>query len=122
MAIRSNGDFWAGSDGLGRVIPAQPVATPCPSAPVAKQYTVTATAASVTGSVSTPLVNGIVIKAKSSNAGPVVIGAAGVTAVVNGSGTGYILEAGDSVFLAVVDLAAVYAIGTAGDVISFLGN
>jgi hypothetical protein len=122
MTIRANGDFWAGTDGLGRVIPAQPIATACPSAPIAKQYLITATAASVTGGVSTPLVNGVVIKAKASNSGPVCIGASGVTSAVNGSGTGYILEAGDSVFIAVLDLAALYAIGTAGDIISVLGN
>lgn len=68
------------------------------------------------------LLNGVIVTAKSTNAQPVEIGVAGVTTTVDGTGNGYILEAGSSISFAVTDVSSLYAIGTSGDVISWAGS
>ena len=97
-----------------------PVATPTPSAVVAGQYKVTASAAAI-GS-STALVNGIVVKARGANAGAVWVGGAGVNTTDDGTGAGYKLLPGEAASFAVSNVAAIYAIGTANDVLYFEGN
>ena len=100
----------------------QYIATPTPAAVKAGQYKLTATAASITGGTAVALLNGATLKAPSTNVGTVIIGATGVTETVDGTGNGFLLESGDSVYLAVANLASVFAIGTADDVVTWLGN
>lgn len=68
------------------------------------------------------LLNGVIITAKSTNAAPVELGLSGVTTTNDGTGNGYILEAGTSISFAVTDVSTIYAIGTSGDVISWAGS
>ena len=82
------------------------------------QYTVTATATAIG---STRLVNGIIVKAKTTNTGNVMLGGSTVNTTQTGAGNGYILEAGSEVFVPTTSLANIYAIGTANDVISYIG-
>jgi hypothetical protein len=96
-----------------------PVATPAPAAITAGQKTVTASAASLGAAV---LVNGVVVKAKSSNAGAVWVGGPSVTATDDGTGAGYRLMPGEAASFAVSNINAIYVIGTAGDVVYFEGN
>lgn len=72
---------------------------------------------------SVPLVNGLIVKSKSSNnAAGQTVGPAGVTNVTNGTGNGYILDAGEAASFGVTNVNAVYVNGTAGDVFSWEGN
>lgn len=96
-----------------------PVATPAPAAVIAGQKTVSASAAAL---ASNALVNGVVVKAKSGNAGPVWVGAPGMTATDDGTGAGYKLLPGEAASFAVSNTNAIYVIGTAGDVVYFEGN
>lgn len=100
----------------------QYIATPTPTAIKAGQYKLTASAASITGGTAVALVNGVTLKAPYTNVGTVIIGATGVTATEDGTGNGFLLEAGDSIYLAVANLASLFAIGTADDVVTWLGN
>lgn len=68
------------------------------------------------------LLNGVILTAKSSNSAPIVIGGSGVTNTTDGTGNGYILEAGTSVSFAVTDISNLYAIGTSNDVLSWSGS
>ncbi len=68
------------------------------------------------------LTNGVIITAFSENSAPITIGGATVTNTANGSGNGYILEAGASVSMAVDNTNRVYINGTAGDFISYCGS
>jgi hypothetical protein len=96
-----------------------PTSTPTPSVAVAGQYRLTASAAPI-GSAA--LVNGVVVKAKSANAGSVWVGGAGVTTTDDGTGAGYKLSPGEAASFAVSNIGAIYAIGTANDVLYFEGN
>jgi hypothetical protein len=96
-----------------------PVATPAPATVVAGQKAVSATAAAL-GSAA--LANGVVIKARATNAGPVWIGAAGVTTTDDGTGAGYKLLPGEAASFAVSNTNAIYIVGTAGDVVYYEGN
>lgn len=95
-----------------------PVSTPL-AAPVVGQYKVTATATAIGSGA---LVNGVVVKAKSTNAGTVWVGGSGVTTTDDGTGNGFALAAGDAVSFSVSNLSAIYAKGTANDVLYFAGN
>lgn len=80
------------------------------------QQTVTGAAAALASSGS--LVNGVIVKAGSTNANPVYVGPSGVT-----SSTGYRLNAGEAISYAVANASGVYIIGTAGtDVVYVTGN
>ena len=68
------------------------------------------------------LLNGVILTAKSTNAAPIEIGIVGVTATVDGTGNGYILEAGASMSWAVSNTNSIFVIGTASDVLSFAGS
>jgi len=85
----------------------------------ADQQVVTATAAALTPQT---LTNGVSIKAKSSNAGAVFVGAAGVTAADNGTGNGFSLRPGEAVNLPITSTAGIFVIGTLNDVIYVIGN
>lgn len=75
-----------------------------PSAPLTDQVTVAAhgTAVPLAGA-STPLVSGVRIKALAANTGDIYVGGASVD-----SATGFVLDAGEEVFVEVDDLASVY--------------
>lgn len=66
--------------------------------------------------------NGLVIKAKSSNTGKVFLGGSAVTTTDDGTGTGFALAAGESVSIAVGQAQSIYIIGTASDVIYLMGS
>lgn len=84
------------------------------------QQAVTASAVALTAQV---LVNGFVLKAKSTNAGKVFVGGSNaVTTTDDGSGAGWALAAGESVSIPVTNASAVFIIGTANDVVYVLGN
>lgn len=85
-----------------------------PATVYAAQQTVTASAVAL---VAQSLVNGIVIKAKSTNVGTTYVGASGVTV-----GTGYPLAAGEAISFGVTNASAIYIIGTASDVVCVAGN
>lgn len=97
----------------------QAVTTPTPAVPITGQQAVTAAAVALP---SRTLLNGIVIKAKPSNAGTVFVGGTGVTTTYDGTGTGYPLVAGEAMSFAVANLNSIFIVGTAGDVVSFGGN
>ncbi len=115
----------AGSDAVSRPPPTSrydQVSGPIPAALIAGQYKITALAGSITGGTATPLINGVEISALSTNTGNVFLGGSTVTTTADGTGNGWILEPGNSKFIAIADLSKVYAIGTANDVISWGGN
>lgn len=85
----------------------------------ADQQVVTATAAALT---TTALSNGLTIKAKSTNTGPVFVGAAGVTATNDGTGNGFALQAGEAISIPVTTSANVFIIGTANDIVYVIGS
>jgi hypothetical protein len=59
------------------------------------------------------------VYALADNAAAVVIGGSDVENTIDGSGNGYVLEAGQSVVIMVNDLADVYVNGTSGDIVTF---
>lgn len=68
------------------------------------------------------LINGLVVKAKSTNAGPVFVGLADVTAVDTGSGSGFKLLPGESLSISVVNASIIHVAGTPGDVVYVAGS
>ena len=68
------------------------------------------------------LINGVVIRTKSSNVGSVFVGGSTVTATDDGSGNGFALPPNATLSLPVGNASAVYVIGTAGDIIYVTGN
>jgi len=91
------------------------------TAPITGQAIISSTGVAVQLSSGT-LTNGVIITAFSNNTAPIVIGGSGVTNTINGSGNGYILEAGASVSMAVDNPSRIYINGTSGDFISFCGS
>ena len=85
----------------------------------ADQQVVTASAVAL---ATQALTNGVSIKAKSSNAGAVFVGAAGVTATDDGTGNGFSLRPGEAVNLPITSTAGIFVIGTLNDVIYVIGN
>ena len=87
---------------------------------VIKQAKATATATALPAAQT---LNGLTIRAKASNVGPVLVGnVATVTTAIDGSGVGFILEPGSVVSLPCANASDIYLIGTAGDVVSYAGN
>lgn len=84
-----------------------------------KKIAVTGTAVQLQ---SNTLVNGVIITAYSGNTNPITIGGSGVTNTFDGTGNGYILEAGSSVSFGVTNTNVLYINGTSGDYISFAGS
>ena len=78
------------------------------------QQTVTASAVALT---SQALSNGLVIKAKSSNAGTVYVGPSTLT-----TANGYALAPGESISYGVTNASAVWIVGTASDVVYITGS
>lgn len=68
------------------------------------------------------MANGVIISALAANSGPVTLGGSDVTSDIDGSGNGYILEAGASVSFAGDNTSDIYINGTAGDIVSFAGS
>lgn len=85
----------------------------------ADQQVVTASAVALTARA---MVNGLSLRAKSTNVGAVFVGAAGVTATDDGTGNGFALLPGASVSLPVSNASAVFIIGTANDIVYVIGN
>ena len=68
------------------------------------------------------LSNGVIITALSTNTAKMTVGGSAVTNTVDGTGNGYILEAGSSSSFAVSNTNALYINGTAGDIVSYAGS
>lgn len=97
------------------------VQTPIPAGVVAGQIRIatTGTAVQLPGNA---LVNGIALKARTTNAANGFVGAAGVTTAYDGTGTGYPVEPGGAASFATANSSAIWVNGTAGDVFSYEGN
>jgi hypothetical protein len=67
-------------------------------------------------------VNGVILTAKSTNAAAITVGVSGVTNTVDGTGNGYILEAGSSISFAVTNTNLIFINGTIGDIVSYAGS
>ena len=104
----------AGSNNIGIV--SSPLA-----APVTGQAKIATTGTAV-ALASNVLVNGVVVKAKSTNAATIFVGGATVTSVYDGTGPGYPLAPGEAMSFAVSNSNSLYINGTANDVVSFGGN
>ena len=98
-----------------------PVITPIPAAPITGQAKVVATNTAVALGGNT-LLNGVVVKAKTTNTGTVFVGPSSVTTTDNGAGNGYALLPGEAISLAVANTSSIYINGTAGDSVYFAGN
>lgn len=89
-----------------------------PSALYAGQTVVVSAGTAVALAASQALVSGVRIKAKSTNSGAIYVGNDGVS-----SSNGFILAAGDEVFIEIADLASVYIdAATNGDGVSYVGS
>ncbi len=102
------------------------VATPTPASVVTGQVKIATTGTAV-ALPNVALANGIVVKAKTSNAAqtsaaPGVVGPAGVSTVIDGTGPGYPLAPGEAASFACSNANLVFVNGTAGDVFFFEGN
>lgn len=80
-----------------------------------KSIAVTNTAVALAAS-STPVKNGVLIRALAANSGKVYVGDASVT-----TSNGHELSAGETTSIAINDVSAVYINGTSGDGVSYLG-
>jgi hypothetical protein len=89
------------------------------AAPYADQQVVTASAVALTTQA---LSNGVLIRAKPTNAGTVFVGGAGVTATNDGTGNGFALAPGEAVNLPVNTTAGIFIIGTLNDVVYVIGS
>ena|ERR1035437_8921170 len=63
--------------------------------------------------------NGVILQAKSSNAGNLLIGGASVTITEDGTGNGFILEPGFQITFAADNSNEIYVIGAVSDVLSY---
>lgn len=82
------------------------------------QQVVTASAVALTTQA---LINGVTIKAKSTNAGSVFVGGSGVTTTNDGTGNGLALLPGEAISYPVSTTAGIYIIGTLNDVVYVTG-
>jgi hypothetical protein len=71
---------------------------------------------------SNKLLNGVILTALSTNSAPLVLGGASVSNTIDGTGNGFILEAGAGVSFAVTNTNTIYINGSIGDVVSFAGS
>lgn len=83
------------------------------------QYKLTSSAVQLASNV---LTNGVIFTAKSTNTGNIFLGGASVNTTADGTGNGYILEPGASTSAAITNTNVYYAIGTANDVLSWVGS
>lgn len=79
------------------------------------------TASAVPLAVSGQLSHGLVMRAKSTNVGPVYVGGETVAADASSSGNGFALAAGESLRIPANLAQSVYIIGTALDVVEVFG-
>lgn len=108
--------FQTGLSGLISVIvPGSGGAT----APYADQQVVTASAVALTTQA---LVNGVTIRAKTTNTGGVFVGGSGVTTTDDGTGNGFKLLPGESISYSISTTAGIYIIGTLNDIVYVTGN
>lgn len=101
---------------------AVPVSTPLPSAIVTGQaiIAVTGTAVQLSSNI---IVNGIVVKSKSTNnAACGAVGRSTVTNTYDGTGNGYGLCPGEAASFATNNSGNIWVNGTAGDIFTFEGN
>ncbi len=103
----------AGTNNIGTVSPA------LASTEITGQKKITASAVQLGSNV---LTNGVIFTALSTNTGNIFIGGSGVTTTADGTGSGYILEPGSSTSAAVTNTNLFYVIGTANDVLSWIGS
>jgi len=61
----------------------------------------------------------ILVAALSTNTAAMTVGGSAITNTIDGSGNGFILEAGQSVPIFTTDLSDIYVNGTAGDIATF---
>ena len=66
--------------------------------------------------------NGIIITARSANLADMYLGNSNVQNLGDGTGNGYILEAGNSISYAIRDASILYVNGREGDMLSFAGS
>lgn len=92
-----------------------------PSAPFVGQISIAVTGTAVP-LPNYPLINGLVVKAKSTNAANGFVGGAGVTTADDGTGAGYRIMPGEAWSGAVQNARSIYVNGTAGDVYYYSGN
>lgn len=89
------------------------------AAPYADQQVVTASAVALTTQA---LLNGVTIRAKTTNVGGVFVGAAGVTATDDGTGNGFKLMPGEAISYSISTTAGIFIIGTLNDIVYVTGN
>ena len=82
--------------------------------PVFGQKTQAGVATAIVAS-STPVKNGIIIQALSTNLSSLYVGGTGVTTI-----TGFELQAGQATSMAINDISVLYIIGTSGDGICYI--
>lgn len=68
------------------------------------------------------LSNGVILTAKSTNSGNILVGMSNVSVTEDGSGNGYILEPGNSVSYGVTNTNTIWVNGSASDVVSWSGS
>ncbi len=105
----------------GNYAPAVAAYSPTPSSPFTGQLKI-ATSGLAVALPAQALVNGIVVKAKSTNAGNGFVGGPAVTTTDDGTGNGYRLTPGEAWSGAIANASAIYVNGTAGDVYYYTGN
>jgi hypothetical protein len=85
----------------------------------ADQQVVTASAVAL--AASGQLSTGCVLRARPTNAGPVLLGGASVTATVDGTGNGFPIYPGEAVTLPLNLVQGAFIIGTASDILDVIG-
>ena len=108
------------TDAQLRATPLQ-VETPLPATPICGQGVIVATGVAQALPSGT-FKNGVVIKAATNNTQVICVGGAGVTNIVNGTGNGYPLAAGETIAFALPNSNTIFVAGTAGDKFFFAGN
>ena len=89
-------------------------------APIVGQVAVGVTGTAIVIGTTLVLPGGtVIVSAHSGNAAAGTVGGSGVTNTQDGSGNGYILEAGKSVVITAANLADVFVNGTAADIFSY---
>lgn len=122
FAVQVSAALPSGTNVIGHIIVDSGTITANPalaSTVIVGQKKITASAVQLGSNV---LTNGVIFTALSTNAGNIFIGGSGVTTTVDGTGNGYILEPGASVSAAISNTNLYYVIGTANDVLSFVGS
>jgi len=93
-----------------------------PGAIISDQVAVAVTGTAVQFHANQPVAGGcVVVAAPAGNSAEVTLGGATVNNTVDGTGNGYVLEAGKATVVTVANLNTLYVNGTAGDFISYVG-